>query len=146
MPVSHCGHCRFSFPRHGAWPWWEVAGVGGSRGGRRLCLLLFSQLRLEKPVQTSSRCVVGCAVDCRLSAWSAWSQCSHTCGAGGESPPAPLPPSPPLSNAARRGPPSPGWAQADPERGYGAQGAPRATPKPSEVIWDAVEILRCWVF
>ncbi|GAB0191321.1 thrombospondin type-1 domain-containing protein 7B [Grus japonensis] len=42
------------------------------------------QLRLEKPVQTSSRCMVGCTVDCRLSAWSAWSQCSHTCGAGGQ--------------------------------------------------------------
>ncbi|NXX44406.1 THS7B protein, partial [Tricholaema leucomelas] len=45
---------------------------------------LCQRLRLEKPVQLSSRCVVGCTVDCRLSAWSAWSQCSHTCGAGGQ--------------------------------------------------------------
>ncbi|KAF2985053.1 hypothetical protein EK904_012652, partial [Melospiza melodia maxima] len=47
-------------------------------------------LHLEKPVPTSSRCVVPCAVDCQLSPWSAWSQCSHTCGAGAQHPQAQL--------------------------------------------------------
>ncbi|XP_041329117.1 thrombospondin type-1 domain-containing protein 7B [Pyrgilauda ruficollis] len=52
--------------------------------GATVSMQLCQQLHLEKPVPTSSRCVVGCAVDCQLSPWSAWSQCSHTCGAGGQ--------------------------------------------------------------
>ncbi|NWR84339.1 THS7B protein, partial [Furnarius figulus] len=52
--------------------------------GATVSMQLCQRLGLEKPVQTSSRCVVGCAVDCQLSPWSAWSQCSHTCGAGGQ--------------------------------------------------------------
>ncbi|NWV59055.1 THS7B protein, partial [Malurus elegans] len=52
--------------------------------GATVSMRLCQRLGLEKPVPTSSRCVVGCAVDCQLSPWSAWSQCSHTCGAGGQ--------------------------------------------------------------
>uniref|UniRef100_A0A8C5TQ57 Thrombospondin type-1 domain-containing protein 7A n=1 Tax=Malurus cyaneus samueli TaxID=2593467 RepID=A0A8C5TQ57_9PASS len=63
----------------GGWFW----GLWPGSGHADSCVSL-SQLGLEKPVPTSSRCVVGCAVDCQLSPWSAWSQCSHTCGVGGQ--------------------------------------------------------------
>ncbi|XP_053326814.1 thrombospondin type-1 domain-containing protein 7B [Spea bombifrons] len=42
------------------------------------------QVKLEHPLKMSMRCLVECAIDCRLSPWSPWSPCSQTCGIGGQ--------------------------------------------------------------
>lgn len=60
-------------------------------------------------------------------------------------PPAPFPPPQPQQCSAD-GTPSPRRAYAGPEQGYRTQGSLRAAPNPSEVIFDTLEVWRCWVF
>lgn len=122
MPVSHRGRCRFSFPRHGAQLWREVAGVEGSWGGWRLRLLLSRSFAWRSPCRRA------------VGAWwvARWTAGSRR-GRPGRSAPtrvAPavsphLPPCPPLPTSATRrgGDPQPRVGSGRPRAGVRSAGS-----------------------